>query len=199
MAYDAARLTKLSALQELAQKVKSSDASLQTQIDSVSSDLSDVQTKVSDIVSTGGEPNTIESISVNGAEVSTDESKNANITVPTKTSELDNDSDYQSASDVSTAIAEAIAAAGHASFEIADAVPTVETAVENVMYLVLNTETSHYDIYALVSNEVVLLDDTTVDLSAYFTSDEVNAAISNAVVVATDEEVSEMLTEVFGE
>lgn len=198
MAYDATRLTKLSALQELAQKAKNADAALQTQIDTVSSDLSDVQTKVSDIVSTGGEPNTIESISVNGAAVTTDESRNADITVPTKTSELDNDSGYQSASDVSTAIAEAVAAAGHASFEIAESIPTAETAVENVLYLVMNTETSHYDIYALVSGEVVLLDDTTVDLSAYFTSDEVNAAISNAVVVATDEEVSEMLTEVFG-
>ena len=88
---------------------------------------------------------------------------------------------YQTAAQVQTAIQTAIAATGHAHFEKVDAVPTAETAEENVLYLVLNAETQHYDIYALVGEKVELLDDTTVDLSAYSTTEQMNAAISAAV------------------
>ena len=42
----------------------------------------------------------------------------------------------------------AISKAGHASFQKAEAIPTPEEAQENILYLVKNTETSHYDIYA---------------------------------------------------
>ena len=53
-----------------------------------------------------------------------------------------------------------------------DAVPDAETAEDNVMYLVMNSKTKHYDIYAKVENEVVLLDDTTVDLTNYVEKEE---------------------------
>lgn len=88
---------------------------------------------------------------------------------------------YQNAEQVQTAIQAAIAASGHAHFEEVDAVPSAEDAQENVMYLVMNEETSHYDIYAKVGDAVVLLDDTTVDLSAYAKTAEVTAAISSAI------------------
>lgn len=88
---------------------------------------------------------------------------------------------YQTSAQVQTAIQTAIAASGHAHFEKVDAVPTAETAEENVLYLVMNTTTNHYDIYALVGASVELLDDTTVDLSAYSTTEQMNAAISAAV------------------
>lgn len=94
---------------------------------------------------------------------------NDDVIVPTKVSELTNDSKYQTETEVSAAIASAIAAAGHASFEKVDNVPSASDAAENVLYLVMNSATSHYDIYAKVGNEVVLLDDTTVDLSGYAT------------------------------
>lgn len=103
---------------------------------------------------------------------------------------------YQNAEQVQTAIAEAIAASGHAHFEEVDAVPSAENAEENVMYLVMNEETSHYDIYAKVGENVVLLDDTTVDLSNYYTKGDVDAAISTAISglnidqYATDEELN---------
>ena len=90
---------------------------------------------------------------------------NPDITIPTNISDFTNDSGYQTASDVSTAIATAIAGKGTASFQKADAVPTAAQAQENILYLVMNTSTGHYDIYAKVDNEVVLLDDTTVDLT----------------------------------
>ena len=40
----------------------------------------------------------------------------------------------------------AISKAGHARFQKADAVPEAATAEENVLYLVKNAETQHYDI-----------------------------------------------------
>ena len=88
---------------------------------------------------------------------------------------------YQNAEQVQTAIQAAIAASGHAHFEEVDAVPDAADAQENVMYLVMNDETGHYDIYAKVGDAVVLLDDTTVDLSAYAKTADVTAAISAAI------------------
>ena len=91
------------------------------------------------------------------------------------------DGEYMTADDVQSAIETAIAAAGHASFVTADAVPTADAAEENVLYLVLNSDTGYYDIYALVGEEVVLLDDTGVDLTDYSTTEEMNAAITAAI------------------
>ena len=89
--------------------------------------------------------------------------------------------DYQTGTQVEAAIQAAIAATGHAHFEKVDTVPTADAAEENVLYLVMNSTTGHYDIYALVSGSVELLDDTTVDLSNYSTTEQMNAAISAAV------------------
>ena len=99
---------------------------------------------------------------------------NPDVTVPTKVSELTNDSKFQTESEVATTVAAAIAATGHASFKKVDSIPSIETAEDNVLYLVMNSKTNHYDIYAKVDSEVVLLDDTTVDLSGYATVEELN-------------------------
>ena len=93
------------------------------------------------------------------------------VKIPTNVSQLTNDAQYQTSSQVTTAIQQAIAASGHASFQKVDAVPEAESAQTNILYLVMNGETSHYDIYAKVDNEMVLLDDTTVDLSNYVQKD----------------------------
>ena len=71
----------------------------------------------------------------------------------------------------------AISKAGHASFQKAESVPTAEEAQENVLYLVKNTETGYYDIYALVDGAVELLDDTTVSLDGYVTDEELATAL----------------------
>ena len=68
-----------------------------------------------------------------------------------------------------------ISKAGHARFEVAEAIPDASAAQENIMYLVMNDKTQHYDIYAKVNDEVVLLDDTTVDLSGYATKEQLEA------------------------
>ena len=71
----------------------------------------------------------------------------------------------------------AISKAGHASFQKAAAIPTVEEAQENILYLVKNNETGFYDIYALVDGSMERLDDTTVDLDGYVTDEEMAAAL----------------------
>lgn len=89
---------------------------------------------------------------------------------------------YQTAEQVQAAIA----ASGHAHFEVAETDPTAEgfEAQANVMYLYMNSKTKHYDIYAKVGESVVLLDDTTVDLSEYAKTADMTSAISTAISTA---------------
>lgn len=56
-------------------------------------DFNELKTKVDNMIAQGGEPNTIETISVNGTNVAPDTNKNIALTVPTKTSDLTNDGD----------------------------------------------------------------------------------------------------------
>lgn len=72
----------------------------------------------------------------------------------------------------------AISKAGHARFQKAEAVPDAGSAEENVLYLVKNEETGHYDVYALIDGAVELLDDTTVSLEGYVTDDALAEALN---------------------
>lgn len=66
----------------------------------------------------------------------------------------------------------AISKAGHARFTVVEAVPSAAEAEDNVLYLVKNDSTGHYDVYALIDGTVELIDDTTVSLEGYVTEDE---------------------------
>ena len=65
-----------------------------------------------------------------------------------------------------------------------------------ILYLYMNSKTQHYDIYAKVGESVVLLDDTTVDLSEYAKTADVTSAISAAITAlnidqyATDDDLT---------
>ena len=86
-----------------------------------------------------------------------------------------------------------ISKAGHARFEVAEAIPDASAAQENIMYLVMNDKTQHYDIYAKVNDEVVLLDDTVVDLSGYATKEQLEAVsggLGGTVYAATKADLS---------
>lgn len=156
MAYNEEKLARLKHLKQLAQKAKAeSDA---------------VATRVKALENVGAQANKIESIKVNGTAQTIDPDKSVNITVPTKTSQLNNDSTFQTSAQVVAAINTAISKSGHASFQKVDAVPKADAAQENILYLVMNATTKHYDIYAKIkgssdSYTMELLDDTTVDLS----------------------------------
>lgn len=154
--YDINHITKLGHLQKLAQKENQKAEALAARVDALE--------KV------GAQANRIESIKVNGTAQTIASDKSVNITVPTKTSQLANDSTFQTSAQVVAAINTAISKSGHASFQKVDAVPKVDAAQENILYLVMNTTTKHYDIYAKIKGDgdnytMELLDDTTVDLS----------------------------------
>lgn len=201
MAYNGEKLTKLQSLKDLALRIRTDFATKQS--------VNELSEQVNNLVSTGGEPNVITAVKVNG-EAQTITDKAVDLTVPTKLSELTNDSGFQSVSEVNAAIQTAISASGHAAFEKVDTVPTVDAAEDNMLYLVMNSGTGHYDIYAKVGEEVVLLDDTTVDLTGYVEKEEgkglsdnnftdaLKTKLEGVPEVAADTEVAEMLTEVFG-
>lgn len=79
--------------------------------------------------------------------------------------------DAMTATAIAEAIQTAIAATGHASFKKVNEVPTVETAQDNILYLVMNAVTGFYDIYAKVDTEVVRLDDVSINLDDYSTTE----------------------------
>lgn len=154
--YDINHITKLAHLQKLAQKEHQKAEALAA--------------RVGALEKVGAQANKIESIKVNGTAQTIASDKSVNITVPTKTSQLANDSTFQTSAQVVAAINTAISKSGHASFQKVDAVPKVDAAQENILYLVMNTTTKHYDIYAKIKGDgdsytMELLDDTTVDLS----------------------------------
>lgn len=154
--YDINHITKLGHLQKLAQKEKQKAEALAARVDALER--------------VGAQANKIESIKVNGTAQTIAPDKSVNITVPTKTSQLANDSTFQTSAQVVAAINTAISKSGHASFQKVDAVPEVDAAQENILYLVMNSTTKHYDIYAKIKGgsgtyTMELLDDTTVDLS----------------------------------
>lgn len=94
---------------------------------------------------------------------------------------------------INSAIATAIAKSAHARFEKVEKVPSNDEAQDNVLYLVMNAATGYYDIYAKVGEEVVRLDDTTVDLSNYETIDQLNAVsggIGGTAYAGTKEDLS---------
>ncbi len=158
MAYNKEKLTNLAALQELSKRIEQDYATKES--------VNSLSERVDDLVTAGGEPNVIETVKVNGVAQEVTE-KAVDIKVPTKVSDLTNDSAFQTNTEVAQAIQTAISKTGHAVFKKVDAVPEAAAAEDNVLYLVMNSKTKHYDIYAKVENEVVLLDDTTVDLTNY--------------------------------
>ena len=80
---------------------------------------------------------------------------------------------------VKTETLAAISKSGHAQYKKVDAVPEPGTAQENVLYLVKNTGTNHYDIYAKIDGAMELLDDTTVSLDDYVTEESLAEALKN--------------------
>lgn len=72
--------------------------------------LESLEDRVADIVTTGGEPNVLEAVKVNGA-TQTITNKSVDITVPTNVSDLTNDSGFQTSSDVQAAINSAVSSA----------------------------------------------------------------------------------------
>ena len=88
----------------------------------------------------------IDSISVNGTPQTIDQNKNVDISVPTKVSDLTNDSGYQTASDVSTAIDSKISSTYKAKGSVAFAnLPALQASNEGNVYNVSDGFTTTSD------------------------------------------------------
>ncbi len=94
--------------------------------------------------------------------------------------------DAMTADAIAQAIQTAIASTGHASFSVVESIPAPEEAVPNVLYLYMNSESGFYDIYAKINGSVVRLDDVSVNLEDYSTTEEMTQAISAAVANKVD-------------
>lgn len=96
-------------------------------------------------------------------------------------------------------IAGEILASGHLRQEAVDSAPEPADAVENVYYVVTNKD-GFKDIYTLIDGKMEQIDDTNINTENFVTQQQLEDAMKNSGVageVATDEEVSEMLKEVF--
>lgn len=91
--------------------------------------------------------NIIESISVNGTAVNPDINKNVALTVPTAVSDLTNDSNFQTDTEVASAISSAIAGVTQFDYQIVNALPA--EGEKGVIYLIANSGTGQnvYDEY----------------------------------------------------
>lgn len=84
MAYDITKLTKLGQLKSLAEKIKTDYAT--------KTSVSNLEARINDIVATGGEPNVINKIKVNGTEQAIAEDKSVDIKLPGYSIAKDSDS-----------------------------------------------------------------------------------------------------------
>ena len=185
MAYDESKLSRVKNLKELAQRIKSDYATKAA--------LKEVSDKVDNLVTAGGEPNTLEAVKVNGTALPiTDKSV-----------------------DVGPSIAAAVAAADHLTRKKVASVDAIDPAAEDAekyIYMVPKTgsdEDDLYDEYMVLDGSVEHVGNTKVDLSGYQQKEEGMGLSANSftdedkaklagLVVASDEEVQEMLDEVFG-
>lgn len=144
---------------------------------------------------------TIESISVNGTPQTIDANKNVDITVPTKVSDITNDSGYQTASQVETAINSKIGSTYKAKGSVAFAnLPALTSSNEGNVYNVTDAFTTTSDFvegagnsYPAGTNVVIVNTSGStykydvlsgfVDLSAYQLSADL-VAITNAEINA---------------
>lgn len=228
MAYNENKLTALKDLKLLAQRVKDDFAT--------KASMAELSARVDDIVSTGGEPNVITSVKVNGSALPIAD-KAVDVPVPTKVSQLTNDAKYQTDVEVAAAVAEA----AHLKRKILNSVDEIDSSAagaESYIYMVpkgAGVDGDQYDEYMIVDGKVEKVGNTEVDLTGYvqkeagkglssndFTdsdkakldgvsegANKVTATAGSGTIsidgtdvvlfeMATNEEVAELLNEVFG-
>lgn len=151
--------------------------------------------KIAGLVATGGEPNVLEGVMVNGTAL-TITNKAVDVTVPTAVSELTNDSGYLVANDISgkansadvyaktetytkaevnAAIADAVG--DITSFEYESVASLPASGEKGVVYLVPNSGNAPNvkDEYIWVNNAFEKIGTTEVDLSGYLQTTDIEA------------------------
>ena len=124
-------------------------------------------------IASGANANVIETIKVNGTNQPVS-GQAVDVRVPTKVSELTNDKDFATTTDVNDAISKV----GKLTKEIVTTLPSASSAKDNVIYMVKNSSGvsgDAYSEYMLVNGamEKIGTTATQVDLSNYVTYDDV--------------------------
>ena len=125
-------------------------------------------------------------------EIKTELAKKANSTdIPTKVSGLQNDSNYQTDTDVTTTltpyatktyVGEQISNADHLKREIVTEIPKPETADKNTIYMLKIesvTGNDKYREYLLIDGTVQCVGDTSVDLTDYTKTTDIDKKLNN--------------------
>lgn len=107
--------------------------------------------------------------------------------IPTKVSQLTNDAQYQTQSQVSAAIGEAISGVSSIEFQIVDSVEDVTAT--NIIYLIPQSgggsTQNIYDEYIYVNNKPEKIGSTDIDLSGYATESWVTGELADYVTSAS--------------
>lgn len=139
------------------------------------SSYDDAVTKANALTTAGAEANTINTIKVNGVASTPDSSKTVNITVPTKVSELENDSGYQTESQVASSIAGAIGdIVGLSALFVSSVDEVPEIGKVGCIYFVPHShsdESDIYDEYMWIGDKYEKIGNTDIDLSDYVKKD----------------------------
>ena len=170
---------------ELAKKVDAVDGKVLSTNDYTTAE----KNKLAGIAS-GAQVNAITTVKVNGTALTPDASKAVDVTTPTKTSQLTNDSGYQTASQVKSAISTAVGEITQISYSKVSSLPA--TGATGVIYLVAHKHGTQdiYDEYIWMADSKTFekIGTTDIDLSGYvkktdltaITTDELNAMWSAA-------------------
>ena len=186
MAYNENGLTKLAALQDLAEQIAADYATKAA--------LEQVSNRVEEIATVGGEPNVITAVKNNGEALPI----------------------ADKAVDIGASISAAVAAADHLQRKKVASVDDIDPAVQGAdrfIYMVPKAGGKNgdkFDEYMVIDGAVEPVGDWAVDLSGYQPKEEGKGLSSNdytseekaklaGLTVATDAEVAEMLAGVFGQ
>ena len=191
------KLLKLGALKEFAERASDEYASKK--------EFNTLSGKVDNLVTAGGEPNKIEKIKVNGSEQTISEAdKSVDIKVPTKVSDLDNDSKFQKDTEVKATVDAAI---NKFMTDVSDD-DTVNTYKELVDYAaehkgeaatmagdIAKNKSAIAELQTGVAGKVDKVDNKQLSTEDYTTAEKNKLA---GIEIASDEEVTAALNEVFG-
>lgn len=164
-------------------KIKGSYVSKEAGKDLSSNDYTTSEKNKLSGIDIGANVNVIESVKVNGAVVAP-VSKAVSITVPTKVSQLTNDSGLQTAAQVTAAINTAIGGITGISFSVVSSLPA--TGSNGVIYLVSNggVGSNIYDEYIYINSKFEKLGTKELDLTGFLrTSDVVEITTAELDVI----------------
>lgn len=129
-----------------------------------------------DGIAEGAQVNVLESVKVNGSALAVT-AKGVDIAVPTKVSQIANDSNFQTAAQVAATVSNAVA--DITSFEYKPVASLPETGVKGTVYLVPATGGSGQNVkeeYIWIGDKFEMLGTTEMDLSGYWNHDDYELA-----------------------